>query len=228
MEVDTVMNKNFPFFCSWSGGKDSCLALYYALQNGGEARQLLTMLVNNGERSRSHGLDTKILKKQAKLLKIPLLTINTTWDNYEYNFIEILNEFKNNEITHGVFGDIDLEEHREWIEKVCDKAGIKPHLPLWQMKREKLLTNFIELGFKTKIVAVKEEDLSADYLNKTLNKNILEEFKKENIDISGENGEYHTVVYDGPIFEKPLELSAGGQYRKKGVCFQNYKLKEGD
>ncbi|MFW5787117.1 MAG: diphthine--ammonia ligase [Halanaerobiales bacterium] len=222
------MNKNFPFFCSWSGGKDSCLALYYALQNGGEARQLLTMLVNNGERSRSHGLDTKILKKQAKLLKIPLLTINTTWDNYEYNFIEILNEFKNNEITHGVFGDIDLEEHREWIEKVCDKAGIKPHLPLWQMKREKLLTNFIELGFKTKIVAVKEEDLSADYLNKTLNKNILEEFKKENIDISGENGEYHTVVYDGPIFEKPLELSAGGQYRKKGVCFQNYKLKEGD
>ncbi|MGM0438479.1 MAG: adenosine nucleotide hydrolase, partial [Bacillota bacterium] len=75
----------YPFFASWSGGKDSCLALYYALQDGGKAEKLLTMLVDDGERSRSHGLSIDLLHKQAEALSIPLITANTSWDNYEDN-----------------------------------------------------------------------------------------------------------------------------------------------
>ena len=93
-----------PFFCSWSGGKDSCLSLYFAVEEGGIPKRLLTMLIEGGKRSRSHGISAAILKQQAEALKIPLVTSPTTWAEYETNFVSMLKNFKEEGIEVGVFG----------------------------------------------------------------------------------------------------------------------------
>ncbi|MGE5579059.1 MAG: adenosine nucleotide hydrolase [Bacillota bacterium] len=113
------------FFCSWSGGKDSCLSLYRAVQAGGIPAALLTMMTEGGERSRSHGLGTEIIRAQAGALGIPLVTRSASWGTYEGVFREAVREFAERGITTGVFGDIDLEEHREWCVRVCREAGVR-------------------------------------------------------------------------------------------------------
>ena len=216
---------NFNFFSSWSGGKDSCLALYYAQKNGGKAEKLLTMLVDDGERSRSHGLSLELLNKQADSLNIPIVTANTTWNNYEDNFKSLLTEIKKEGIDTGVFGDIDLEEHREWVERVCAEVDMKARLPLWQMRRREVMENFIELGFKAEIIVVKEEELSERFLGRKLSFELMDELEEIGVDVCGENGEFHTVVLDGPIFSKAIEIERKERIKSKGYCFQNIEVK---
>lgn len=104
--------KGRPFFCSWSGGKDSCLALYHAIQCGGVPKFLLTMMADERDRSRSHGLSKKLLEEQARQLGIPIIFRKASWDEYEKIFIEAIREFKAQGIGAGVFGDIDVEPNR--------------------------------------------------------------------------------------------------------------------
>ena len=113
-----ILTKNSPFFCSWSGGKDSCLALYNAICQGGKPRFLLTMLVEDGKRSRAHGLPVTVLEKQDSAMGIPLRVRSTSWDDYEQTFISALMEFKKDGVQAGVFGDIDLEAHLQWTQRV--------------------------------------------------------------------------------------------------------------
>jgi len=197
--------KNSPFFCSWSGGKDSCLALYRAIQQGGQPRALLTMLIENGERSRSHGIPIDLLKKQALALGIPLVTRATSWDNYESTFISAITELKKEGVEAGVFGDIDIDAHREWSRQVCSVATIKSYHPLWQESRYTLLHELIEAGFKAIIIVVKNGILDKQFLGKIIHSDTLREIEKIGIDVSGERGEYHTVVTDGPIFSIHLK-----------------------
>ena len=215
----------YPFFASWSGGKDSCLALYYALKEGGQAEKLLTMLVDDGERSRSHGLSIELLKKQAEALSIPLITANTSWDNYEDNFKKLLEKLKKEGINTGVFGDIDLEEHREWVERVCSEKNLKAKLPLWKMGRREVMENFIKLGFEAEIIVVKEDKLAESFLGKKLTLDLMDELEKRDVDVCGENGEFHTVVLDGPIFSKKVEIERKNIVKRKGYCFQNIEAK---
>ena len=217
--------KEFPFFASWSGGKDSCLALYYALEAGGKAEKLLTMLVDDGQKSRSHGLSIDLLEKQAESLSIPIITANTTWNNYEDNFKKLLGKLKQENINTGIFGDIDLEEHRDWVERVCSEKNLKAKLPLWKMERRKVMEKFIKLGFKAKIVVVKENKLSEQFLGKELTFDLIDELEKRNVDVCGENGEFHTVVLDGPIFNTKVEVIEKGIAKNKGYCFQNIEVK---
>ena len=216
------MNNNF--FCSWSGGKDSCLALYKAIEADLKPKRLLNMLNEEGDNSRSHNLPLSVLKAQANSLDIPLTTKRTSWDDYEEKFIETIKQFKKEGIDQGVFGDIDLEEHREWEEKVCSKAGLTAQLPLWEQKREDLLNEFIELGFKTMIIVINEDYLDKKYLGKVIDKKIIKEFKDIGIDPSGENGEYHTVVIDGPIFNKRIKLKIKEQLKHDNYWFQPVEL----
>jgi uncharacterized protein (TIGR00290 family) len=137
------MNKTF--FCSWSGGKDSVLALFKAIQADYEPKKLLNMLSEKGKKSRSHNLSLSVLEAQAEALNISLETRRASWDEYEETFIEALKDFNKEGIKTGVFGDIDLEGHREWEEKVCKEAGLEAFLPLWQKKREDLLNEFIDV-----------------------------------------------------------------------------------
>lgn len=212
--------KGLPFFCSWSGGKDSCLALYYAIREGGKPRALFTTLTEKGDKTRAHGLSLELLHSQSAALGIPLVTRATSWDNYTSVFTSVLQQLKEEGVEAGVFGDIDLEAHREWVEKTCFSAGILPYLPLWKKPRRQLLEELLELGFKATIIAVKEGVLDKSLLGRTLDFELISSIEQSGVDPMGEQGEFHTVVTDGPIFSFPLPLIMGKQVFHDGYWFQ--------
>ncbi len=216
---------DFPYFVSWSGGKDSCLALFRAIQKYGKPKFLLNMLTEEGNRSRSHGLSRAVLEKQAHSLQIPILFYAASWNDYESVFISALHDLKKEGIKMGVFGDIKISDQpnwlaqRQWADHVCEQAGISAYEPLWEDKVETLLQDIFAAGFAAKIISVKADLLSADYLGKMLDENLISDLMKKGIDPAGEKGEYHTVVLDGPIFIKPLELKQGECVLKNGYWF---------
>ena len=205
------------FFCSWSGGKDSCLALHRAVERGGVPRFLLTTMHESGARSRGHGVTLDVIEAQAESLGIPLCAPPTSWEDYEENYSSELRGIREKGVTVGVFGDIDLGEHREWVERVCAALGMKALLPLWGEERESLLDEFLREGFRAVIVAVREGLLGREYLGRALDASLVSELKKEGVDVSGENGEYHTLVTAGPLFSRPVVLKTGDHFKRDNV-----------
>ncbi len=199
-------------FSSWSGGKDSCLALHRALRQGFDVRYLLTMFDEIEDRSRSHAVSGEMITAQAEALGINLITAKASWQNYEKVFIEQLKSFNSNGITHGIFGDIDLEPHREWEEKVCAAANIEAVLPLWSENRRKLVDEFIAEGFKAVVVCVNEKYLDSSFCGRLFDENFLADLP-ENVDACGENGEFHTFVFDGKIFNNAVKFNVSEIYR---------------
>ncbi len=214
-----VNDHKFTFACSFSGGKDSCLAIYRAIHAGGDAKRLITMFTEGGERSRSHGLNHSVVTAQSKAMKIPLLTRAASWNDYEKQFTAALTSVKKEGVKHIVFGDIDLQAHRDWEERVCDSIGMIPFLPLWLEEKKALLWEFLELGFCAMIIAVKESVLPKSLLGKTLSQTVIEEIERQGVDACGEEGEYHTIVYDGPIFQSSLQLTEGEEVLRDGYWF---------
>jgi uncharacterized protein (TIGR00290 family) len=220
----TIPKEGTAFVCSWSGGKDSCLALRRAMSAGARPQSLLTMLAEDGAQSRSHGLPASVLQAQAARLGIPLLTRAAPRKEYEAVFVAALQKLKEQGVEAGVFGDIELAEHREWVERVCEVVGIEAHLPLWQESRAKLLDEFLSLGFKATVVATRDEELGNDYLGRVLDVALVQEFERLGIDLCGERGEYHTVVTDGPIFSRPLGLKEGLITLRLGTWFVDVQV----
>jgi uncharacterized protein (TIGR00290 family) len=208
-----------PFVCSWSGGKDSCLALWQAIQSGGTPKLLLTMLDEHGKRSRSHGLPPDVLQAQADSMGIPLKTACASWDDYEEAFVSALKETAKDGVQTCVFGDIDFEENRAWEEKVAQRARLQAYLPLWQQSREDLLQTFLELGFKATIIATKDDKLGKRFLGRVIDNALLTEFEQAGIDLSGEAGEYHSIVTAGPLFSQALNLQRGDTTLHGGTWF---------
>ncbi|MBC8554088.1 MAG: diphthine--ammonia ligase [Candidatus Brocadiales bacterium] len=219
-------NQKYSFACSFSGGKDSCLAIYRAIHAGGDAKKLITMFTEYGERSRSHGLHLSVVTAQSQAMNIPLLTRATSWGDYEKHFTDALTSVRNKGVQRVVFGDIDLQEHRDWEERVCNGIGIRPFLPLWLEERISLLGEFLELGFCAMIIAVKENVLPTSLLGKTLSRTVFEEIESYGADACGEEGEYHTIVYDGPIFQSPLLLARGEEVLRNGYWFLDLSVKK--
>ncbi|AFS79150.1 hypothetical protein DUF71 [Gottschalkia acidurici 9a] len=213
------------FFCSWSGGKDSCLALYESIVKGNTPDTLFTVFVGNGERSRAHGLKQNIIEAQAKSLNIPLEIGTADWGEYESVLIEFLKKMKRNGVEGGVFGDIDLQGHKDWIDKVCEIADITPMLPLWQRDRVELVNEFIDLGFETMIVSTKSSVMGKEYLGQILDKKLVNKLQERGIDPSGEGGEFHTLVIDGPIFKERIELNIGEISEKEKYYYLDVSLK---
>jgi uncharacterized protein (TIGR00290 family) len=222
--MNITMNQQ-PFFCSWSGGKDSSLAFYQAKKSGGTPSYLLTMMIETGERSRSHGILKAVLEEQAHCMGIPIRFCATSWDSYTENFVQELNHIQRLNIRQGVFGDIDIESHRKWVENACKAGNMSAWLPLWQTERSLLVEELLRLTFKAEIVSVKEGVLPPSYLGKTLTSEIIQEFELLGIDACGENGEYHTLVTDGPIFNRPLSIVHGQQVLRDGYWFSDVSLK---
>ncbi len=193
-------------FASWSGGKDGCLALNRALSAGLDVRYLANTVSADGQRSRSHGIAAAVIRTQAQALGIPIVQRPTTGNNYRDEFVKMLQAFKAEGIEGGVFGDIDFNAHREWIEGVCQETGITPHLPLWLEDQHKLMEEFIESGFIAVVVAAKAELFGEEILGRKVNKAFLAALGK-NVTPCGEAGEYHTLVIDGPIFQQRLEIT---------------------
>ena len=213
-----------PFFCSWSGGKDSCLALYHAIQSGGIPNSLLTMLSEDGVKSRSHALPRPLIEEQARSLGMQTVFRSASWQEYETEFISALHEFKKAGIEIGVFGDIDVDSNREWVQRVCSIAGITAVHPLWKRDRRELLEEFISLGFTAQIVVVNEQKMDKDFLGKMIQAQTITEMEEAGIDPSGELGEYHTVVTNGPIFSAKIETKIVSQDYHEGYWFLRVSL----
>ena len=203
-------------FVSWSGGKDCCLACHQAMADGLNIRYLANMLTEGGTHSRSHGLSNEVLLLQSQAIGIPLRQGKATWDTYEGEFKKLLSSFKQEGVEDGVFGDIDLDEHREWVERVCSEVGIKAFLPLWGIKPEELIDEFLGLGFKAMIVAT---TLEKDLLEKVLDKALVNRITNIGSHPCGEGGEYHTFVTSGPIFKKALKVTQGRTARRDDAWF---------
>lgn len=214
-----------PYAVSWSGGKDSALALWRAWRHAGAPATLLCMLIDDGSRSRSHGLRPDVLAAQAEAMGLPLRSGATSWHDYEANFIARLCALRD---EHGigavVFGDIDLEPHREWCQRVCAGVGLDCVHPLWREPREALLAEFLAAGFETRLVAVQDGKLAPELLGRVLDASLLDEFRRAGIDLCGENGEYHSVVTGGPCFRVPLRLHAGERVLRDGYWFLDLSL----
>ncbi len=208
-----------PFYCSWSGGKDSALALHHAVQEGAEPGLLVTMMTEGGERSRSHGLARGLLRRQAAALGIPIAFAAASWAGYEESMGEALDAAVARGLRCGVFGDIDTESHRGWVERVAEQAGSRAWLPLWQRQRGELMQELIDLGFRAILVAVREGLLERSLLGRVIDREMLEHFAATGVDLVGENGEYHSFVADGPIFQRPVEVEAGETSLRDGVWF---------
>jgi uncharacterized protein (TIGR00290 family) len=174
-------------FISSSGGKESVLACYRAMQDPDvEISYLLNMASEDGRRSRSHGISSDLLRAQAEAIGVPIAQRKTTWETYEEEFKVAVS---NMDVAAGVFGDIDVVEHREWVERVCEEVGIKPILPLWKAEREELLVEFIDRGFKAIVVST---SLGQEWLGREIDNQFMADVKSlGGVDLCGENGEYY-------------------------------------
>lgn len=204
---------------SWSGGKDSCFALMKAVEQDLKPSVLLNMMNENGKVSRSHGIPFSVLEQQAYQIGVPLVAVPASWNDYEKNYISTLHVIKNQyEIEGVVFGDIDLEPHREWEEKVCNAAELKAFLPLWQQDRVDLVFQMIDAGIETMIVSCTIE-MGESYLGRILTKELALELQEKGIDPCGENGEFHTLVINCSLFKEKIFLPNYHKQTYEKYCF---------
>jgi diphthine-ammonia ligase len=200
-------------FVSWSGGKDSYLALLGAKEKGLTVVSLLSFVGDDGL-SRSHGLKTELLRKQAEALGIRLETEAVTWESYEAGFEKAVRRLKRDcDINGGVFGDINLDEHRQWLEKMSLRCGINYNLPLWQMEERAVSEELINRGGRAMLVAIRSDLVDEKWLGRFMDLEYLSYCEEIGISPCGEGGETHTAVLDGPLFQFPISYSIGKIHR---------------
>lgn len=206
---------------NWSGGKDSSLALYKILQaKEFEVRSLMTTLNTHTDRISMHGVRRELLEAQAISIGIPLKKImlpeSPSMEDYEKIMSGTMSELKNEGIETSIFGDIFLEDLRKYREDKLKEIGMTGHFPLWQRDTKEILNEFLDLGFKTVLVCVNSKLLPAEFAGRIIDKDFIKDLPK-GVDPCGENGEYHSFVFDGPIFSKPIDFKLGD------LVFKEYK-----
>jgi len=194
------------YISSWSGGKDSCLAAYLALGQGYNISHLVNFISQEFGRVSFHGTEAGLIQLQGQAVGIPLLQKQTTREDYEQGFKEAVRSLTPRGIKGMVFGDIYLDEHREWVERVCGELGIAAIEPLWGKDTEKIFTDFIDAGFEAVIISASGELIDRRWVGQRLDRNFLSYLKTRNVDLCGEKGEYHTLVVNGPLFKRKIEI----------------------
>jgi len=210
--MDEIEKSNF--IVSWSGGKDSCMALYEGLQRGYKVSHLVNFISNDEKRVRFHGTNADLIKQQGAAMGIQVVQYETSWDGYERDFKAGVRALLPTGVKGMIFGDIYLDVHKEWVERVCGEIGIEAQEPLWGKPTDELLDRFIRLGFEAVIVGVNSKYMDEKWVGRMVDSSFRDYLKKNNIDPCGENGEYHTVVINGPIFSRRLSLTTGGVVSK--------------
>jgi len=204
---------------NWSSGKDSALALYKILRNPDFTIECLLTSVNQQyQRISMHGVRVELLEAQANSIGLPLKIMQIpempTMEVYENVMSETLQEFKKQGITHSVFGDIFLEDLRKYREDKLAQIGFEGIFPLWKIPTPDLIQEFISLGFKTIVVCVNERYLDKSFVGRIIDQDFINDLP-ENVDVCGENGEFHTFTFDGPLFSNPINFEIGELvYRK--------------
>ena len=200
---------------SWSGGKDSYLALDRGRADF-DVVALITMFGEDGSRSRSHGLRPEILDAQANRLGLPLFAGRGSWATYESDYRQALDDAQALDITHVIFGDIMYESNRAFPERVCAAHGLTAVEPLWNEPTDSLFREFVATGADARIVTLRDGVVDRAWLGRRLTLDLLADIKATTIDPCGEHGEYHTVVVDAPLFSSPLRVSFGEQVLRHG------------
>ena len=210
---------------SWSGGKDSCFACYKALAEGHKVSYLVNFISREFRRVSFHGTRAHLISRQAQAIGIPLTqyTVPPDMSLYEQTFKKAVSVLKRKGIEGMVFGDIYLQEHKDWIERVCEELDITPLLPLWGMASERVLSDFIEAGFEAVIVSAKSDIFDEKWLGQRIDYSSLFGLKKleeeKGLDVCGEQGEYHTLVVDGPLFRKRVQVTYEDRVQRNGYWF---------
>lgn len=197
------------FVMSYSCGKDSTLALHTMLAQGHEAVALIVVVHEDAQRSFFHGVDKTMLEQISSVLGIPLLLTPTRGERYHLAMEESLRKAREQGAEAACFGDIDIEEHRVWCEERSQQAGLKAVFPLWQRDRRENVFELLRLGYRCLIKTVNSTLLPRTLLGKIIDHEVVKEMDQCGIDICGENGEYHTIVVDGPIFSRPVAYALG-------------------
>ena len=202
------------FIASYSGGKDSVLAIYRAMQSGLLPLELITTYNTDADRSWFHGITENIIQKVSDSVAIPVKLIKTSGEQYEENFEKALTDAKNRGAEVCVFGDIDIEGHLEWCTLRCEKVGLIPYFPLWQEERKKLVYEFVDTGFSAIITIIDTSRMPKEFLGQILSRETADSIENSGADICGENGEYHTFVFDGPIFKNKIDLELKEKFER--------------
>ena len=217
------------YIVSWSGGKDSCLALYEALRLGYKVTHLVNFISNEEKRVRFHGTDAGLITLQGAALGIPVVQYETSWDGYERDFKAGVRELLPTGVKGMIFGDIFVDEHKEWVERVCGEIGIEALEPLWNRPSGDVLKQFIQLGFEAVIMSANSKYIDEKWVGRAVDSDFQDYLSGKGIDPCGENGEYHTLVINGPLFSRRISLTAGpvvskDEYRLLDI--EDFKLED--
>ena len=210
-----MMNKIKAVF-NWSGGKDSAHALWKIIQTGEyEVVALLTTVNRDTHRSTMHGIPLSLLKKQAESIGLPLYIVDLTpqggMEDYSSAMENAVRHFKEEEVTHFIFGDIFLQDVRGYRERQLTPYGIEVVEPLWGKSSEEVMNDFLVSGFRTVVVTTMADGLGADAIGREIDRGFIASLPA-GVDPNGENGEYHTFCYDGPIFRQPVPFRLGRSF----------------
>ncbi len=202
-----------PAIFNWSGGKDSSLALHYIQQQQEfDIKYLLTSVNAAHQRISMHGVRRELLQKQAEEIGIPLkeLLLPEMPSMEEYNALmrETMNGFKNEGIDKAIFGDIFLEDLKKYRDERLAEAGFSGIYPLWKKDTRELVEEFIDLGFKTVVVCINSEKLDESFCGRIIDHDFIKDLPP-NVDPAGENGEFHTFCFAGPIFKNAIPITIG-------------------
>lgn len=203
---------------NWSSGKDSALALYKTLQEEKfEITSLLTTINKEFQRISMHGVSVSLLEKQTESLGFPLIKLELpkapSMEEYQELMNSTMNKIKSHGVTHSIFGDIFLEDLRKYREEQLQSIGINAVFPLWNRNTTELIHEFLDLGFKTIVTCVNETYLDKSFAGRIIDADFIKDLPK-NVDPCGENGEFHTFTFDGPIFKNPIDFEIGEVVKK--------------
>jgi len=205
---------------SWSGGKESCFACYKAILEGYDVSHLLNFISQDG-RCMSHGINSKLIIAQSQAIEIPVVQRKVTWDTYEEEFKTVIRELKQIGVSGAVFGDVDIQEHKNWVDRICNELDIKQVMPLWGRDPEQILTDFIDEGFEAIVVMVKADLLGEEWLGRRVDESFVSNLLKlkNKVHLCGELGEYHTYVTNGPFFKRRIKILDSSKILKNGCRF---------
>jgi len=208
---------------SWSGGKDSCLALY-EIQKSTDYRvaALLTTVTRDYDRISMHGVRRVLLEWQAACLEVPLhqvlITKGASNREYETNLIEAVSAYRDQGIDSIVFGDLFLEDIRTYRDQFLTRHDLRGIYPVWMRNTVEFIREFIDLGFKAVITCVNADVLDSSFAGMVIDESFLSALPA-NVDPCGENGEFHTFVFDGPNFKEAVNFSIGETIQRDSFWF---------
>lgn len=220
------MEKPEKTYFNWSTGKDAALALYKLQQNDSYHVAALLCAVNaHFDRVSMHGVRRDLLEAQAVSLALPLHTIELPempdMESYERIMKTTVDKLHTAGFTTSAFGDIFLEDLKKYREENLAKVGMKAVFPLWRKDTKSLLKEFLDLGFKSIVVCVKSDVLDKSFAGRIIDEQFIDDLP-DNVDCCGENGEFHTFCFDGPIFQKAIEFTVGEK------TYKSYKVPKDD